>query len=165
MATHVLDIVVHHVQFSESLNEIQTPVWVTLGCDGLAKRLSLPMRTPSARVTWESPARRVLSLPALDGAHLRVGLWTVGCAGNGIPIARSQIRLAALGIGPSRRLSFPLMAANDFTRPAAVMTVTARLAALPDGGRQNTTFRWHRFANEPSSVEPNSRTFASFAKS
>jgi hypothetical protein len=162
MLTHLLDLVVHYVEFSKSLNEIQTPVSVTLGCDGVPEQLTLPMQPPSARVTWDSPARLVLSLPALNGTHLRVALKAVGCAGHEISIARSQIRLAALGVGRSRRVYFPLMSVSNFTQVAAVVTITARLAALPDGCRPNRNLGWPPFADQPLRVESDDGTIRSF---
>jgi hypothetical protein len=135
MPTYLLGILVHDLQLYESMNDVQSPIWLTLRADGLNQPFTTCQQRPAACCVWNCPVRLVLSLPTLDGSHFKTTLRTWGYLGEDVPLACSQIQLNTLMMGQPKRFSFPLMLVQNYQIPAAMVTVTVGLSMLPAPNR------------------------------
>jgi hypothetical protein len=136
MPTYLLDIVVHDLQLYDSMNGVQSPIWLMLRADGLNQPFTTCQQRPAACCMLNCAVRLVLNLTTLDGSHFKATLRTRGYLGEDVALACSQIQLNTLMMGQPKHFSFPLMLVQNYQIPAAMLSVTIRISMVPPPNRQ-----------------------------
>jgi hypothetical protein len=126
----MLDFVLHEVELSEEFKDWDQMIWVMFKVDGIQQPFSSPAVHPS-NAKFSFPARLVLQLPDLAGAHMYVNLCSMNAETNRAKsMAMSRISLSALPVNSARRIRFPIMSCENAAVVAGYLSLTTAMHEL-----------------------------------